>query len=633
PARARVPTPPPPIPAAAMASPTTSPVVPPASSASSERRTGAWASESLPPGFVDDEGGPEGPRGGALKAGDSQSFGGVVRPLATDDAPFTSGLVDRGESTMEFDDELPIQRRGAGVWIALGALVVIAGAAAAVYFLVLRTKPAHDRTAAAAIDAAAPTAASPIDAGAMLAPGPTDGGAETSSATALVDDARAQLDHDTAEGLIAAGRALEQGGESAPVLAMRARMLTAQAQIDEDEADLAPDAATADKVRRDGKQLVLDALTLAQKALKASATDPDANLAMADVLRLQGKPAAEVRRYLSAVKGDAAAQREATLVDALVDLRDKQTPKAKDALTKLDSGDGALEKSGDVRARWRLALIANAAKQPDAARAAAEAVLAAQPDHAGARALLAKVDAVASTDPMPPEVGSGGGSAGATTGSGSGSSGSGSGSSSVGPVTSPHGGGEPGPSAGEGYDRLLDKANKLAEVNCAQAMPYYEKALEAKPNSVEALTGMGYCHLDAKQFSSAHSKFRAALGISPRYERALWGVAEMYQQQGRPDLAISAYKDYLEVYPNSVAAQRQLDRLQGKAPGAPTPPEDSGGDSGPATTPSPSPATTPSPSPSPATTPSPTPAPTPPTPPPAAAARPDLPPSEPTTTP
>jgi hypothetical protein len=142
------------------------------------------------------------------------------------------------------------------------------------------------------------------------------------------------------------------------------------------------------------------------------------------------------------------------------------------------------------------------------------------------------------------------------------------------------------------YDSLLAKANKLAEVNCAQAIPYYQKALEAKPNSVEALTGTGYCHLDAKQFSSAHSKFRAALGISPRYERALWGMAELYQQQGRAELAIEAYKAYLEVYPRSVAAQRQLDRLQGKSSGSPTPPETGSGDSsgdgsGPTTSPPP----------------------------------------------
>ena len=56
-----------------------------------------------------------------------------------------------------------------------------------------------------------------------------------------------------------------------------------------ERADLATDKAEADKLRKDAKKLVIDAAPLAQKALKAAPDDPSANLAMADVLRLQGK--------------------------------------------------------------------------------------------------------------------------------------------------------------------------------------------------------------------------------------------------------------------------------------------------------------------------------------------------------
>ena len=570
------------------AAPTRMPTPPPPAAAPNApmeaRTTGGWAVGGVPPN-VDGDVTAEGPRGGAIKAGDSQSFGGLIRPVATDEAMFTSGRNDSVFGNFDEDEVVVPRRRGAGLWIALGALVVTGGAAAAVYFMVLRPRARDDRRAAALIDAAVPSIATGSDGG--LAPGPLD--AASTAVADLVEDARTQLARDTATALIASGKALaDGGGDSASALALRARLLTAQAQIINDEADLAADAATADKIRRDGKQLVLDALTLAQKALKAAPTDPDANLAMADVLRLQGKPAAEVRRYLSSAKGDASAQREATLIGALLDLRDQQAARAKDALTRLDSGDGALEATGDVRPRWRLAMIAGKA-QAVVARAAAEAVLAAQPDHAGARALLAKVAAVGTDDPMPPEDGSGSGSGSAGSGPGSGSAaiGPGSGSATRPP---PGDGGGGGPPISGGYDGLLAKANKLAEVSCGQAIPYYQKALEAKPNSVEALTGMGFCHLDAKQFSSAHSKFRAALGISPRYERALWGMAEMYQQQGRSDLAIEAYQAYLAVYPRSVAAQRQLDRLQGKTTGTPTPPEPGGG-SDPVPTPTPAPPT------------------------------------------
>jgi len=82
---------------------------------------------------------------------------------------------------------------------------------------------------------------------------------------------------------------------------------------------------------------------------------------------------------------------------------------------------------------------------------------------------------------------------------------------------------------------------------------------------------MGYCHIDAKQFQSAFSKFRAALAVSSRYEPALRGVAETYQQQGRKEQAIEAYRAYLEVYPDSVAAKKQLERLGGDTASPPQP--------------------------------------------------------------
>jgi tetratricopeptide (TPR) repeat protein len=111
-------------------------------------------------------------------------------------------------------------------------------------------------------------------------------------------------------------------------------------------------------------------------------------------------------------------------------------------------------------------------------------------------------------------------------------------------------------------------------------MDLYAKALEQKPNGVEALAGMGYCHIDAKQFASAFSKFRAALAVSPRYEPALRGIAEAYQQQGRKEQAIEAYKAYLEVYPDSASAKKQLERLGGDAAPPPAAPADPGTGSG-----------------------------------------------------
>ena len=256
-----------------------------------------------------------------------------------------------------------------------------------------------------------------------------------------------------------------------------------------------------------------------------------------------------MKRYLDMAKAKQTDdwKREIALAEALTMLRDKKLDDAKTAFAAIDSGEDKLETSGDVRARFHLALVTYAQNKPADAKPLVEQILAAQPEHAGAKALAARIEnTVSKGDPLPPEEGSGSAKPNVPTGQ--------------------------GPSVGDTYDSLLAKANKVAESNCAKATEIYAKALEQKPNGVEALTGMGYCHIDAKQFASAFSKFRAALAISSRYEPALWGVAEAYSQQGRKEQALEAVKAYLEAYPGAPKGIKALDRLGGSTP-TPTPPE------------------------------------------------------------
>jgi tetratricopeptide (TPR) repeat protein len=395
---------------------------------------------------------------------------------------------------------------------------------------------------------------------------PTDAAAE---ATSPLDAARQELAADVEPRLRTALQSLE-GKPEAPAQALRAQLIAQLAQDLQDRASVTADQPLADALRKEAKQLVLDAATAAQRALKASGDDAGANLAMASVLRLQGKPARDIKRYLdmARAKPDKDWARDLALADGLVLARDNKLDEAKAAFTAADQGDGRLEASGDVRARLHLALVLAAQNKAAEAKPLVDAILAAQPEHAAAKALAGKLETlVATSDPLPPEDGK----------------------PAVAPVvpravprdagvsatrpTPPRDPVVPAEPAGDqSYERLLKRGNTLAESSCAQAMELYAKALEQKPNGVEALTGMGYCHIDAKQFASAFSKFRAALAVSSRYEPALRGVAEAYQQQGRKEQAIEAYKAYLEIYPESAAAKKQLERLGGGDTPAPTPP-------------------------------------------------------------
>jgi len=536
--------------------------------AAGNRSTGAWAADAIPTSGADQ--GPAGPLGGRVRTTSAEpAFAGRVRVMPTDESSFRTGKVELADD----DDDLLPRRRGGrgGLLLAVLALLVMGGAAGVVYVFVIKkdkgseqvvTPPPADAAVVAVVPDAAPVVSPAIDAPAAATPSP-------------LDVARAELGPDLELKLRDAHKALE-GNQDPGVEAVRAHLLASLAQALTDRASVTADKAEADKMRKDARTIVLEAATSAQRAFKATPDDAAANLAMAAVLRLQNKPARDITRYLDTAKAKASAdwKRDVALADALILGRDGKLDDARAAFAAIDQGDDKLETSGDVRARFQLARIAYAQNNPTEAKPLVDQVLAAQPEHAAAKALAARIETtVAKTDPLPPEdppkdAGAGSGSAKPVT-----------------PVTPV----EPG---GDSYDRLLAKANALAESNCTRAMELFGRALEQKPNGVEALTGMGYCHIDAKQFASAFSKFRAALAVSSRYEPALWGVGEAYQQQGRKDQAIDAFKAYLEVYPGSAKAQKALDRL-GAGAGGGTPP-DPGPGSG-ATEPTPTPTPTPTP--------------------------------------
>ncbi|HEX4450349.1 MAG TPA: zinc-ribbon domain-containing protein [Kofleriaceae bacterium] len=519
------------------------------------RQTAAWASSEIKP-TESIASMPQGPRGGNFSAAAAKNepmFAGRVRMDPGDESSFDTGRVKLDDD--DPNDAMNRQRGSrAGTWIAIVALLVIAGGAGAVYMLVFDK---HDQVATAAPKDAAAVAA-PSDAALVVQAG-SNGSAVAPPVADPLDAARAEIANGVEPRLKGAYDALADKTDG-PSLAMRARLGAALSQSQLDRAVLDADKADADKLRKAGKQLAIDVSAIAQKALKARADDPWANLAMADVLRLQGKSAHEVDRYLQVAKtkgaDDKDLARAVALAAAQTDARDSYYDDALKDLKDYATAD-------DPRVRIELALIAFQQGKPADARPLVDQVLSASPDHDVARAIAKRLETVvAKTDPMPAE-------------------------------DHEHGGRTPPPqnNGGDGggdYDTLVAKAGKLAESNCPRAMEIYQNALVQKPTGVEALTGIGYCYLDAKQFSSAFSKFRTALAVSQRYEPALAGIAETYQQQGNKDQAIASWRAYLEAFPGSAKAKKQLEIL-GATEGGDTGPAASGSATPPVPAPTPAP--------------------------------------------
>jgi predicted Zn finger-like uncharacterized protein len=103
------------------------------------------------------------------------------------------------------------------------------------------------------------------------------------------------------------------------------------------------------------------------------------------------------------------------------------------------------------------------------------------------------------------------------------------------------------------FDALLRRGERALERGrMSAARRDFERALEMRPGSPEALTGLGYVALDAGSAGAAAERFRAAAKAS--YADAYIGLGEAYRKLGRAQDALAAYERYLERWPGGSSA-------------------------------------------------------------------------------
>jgi predicted Zn finger-like uncharacterized protein len=120
------------------------------------------------------------------------------------------------------------------------------------------------------------------------------------------------------------------------------------------------------------------------------------------------------------------------------------------------------------------------------------------------------------------------------------------------------------------YERLVADADRLMENGApVRAQKLLDEALAMQPNGVAALSGSAYLLLDRHKPLAAIATFRRALGFSPEFAPALFGLGEAYRAQGELPLAAENYRKYIGVAPggpDAPAARRQLKEIDSLMP-------------------------------------------------------------------
>ena len=413
---------------------------------------------------------------------------------------------------------------------------------------------------------------------------------------AVVRQARAYSRHGFEEARVELAQALALSPGHPHLLALRAELDAAAAEMLRHQADdlerqaQAPGAEAAalrgqaTNLRRDADERLLRARADAQTAARApapalAAERTDLATLLGDVARIAGD-LPEAQRHAAVVRDTQPRSIESDLFLALLE-RDSGRPSVA-----AESLRGVLQRSpGHPRAALSLARILATQGDLLAARAELDGVLRAAPGHEAATALSHAVAtgdtlAAAPTTPETTPPGTSGTAAPAMVVAVD------AGQSPTAPPTAPpttppvaadvpttptpptrsprHPEGEP--SHGGSYDQLVEEGARLQnQGRPALARERFQAALAQRPGGPEALVGLGHVALDSGDSAQAISRFRQALASSPRFSDAFIGLGEAYGHTRAYQSSLQAFRQYLEINPggsHAGMARRQIQALE-----------------------------------------------------------------------
>lgn len=296
-----------------------------------------------------------------------------------------------------------------------------------------------------------------------------------------------------------------------------------------------------------------DAHRFADDALRLGPEDAGAHRAMAAYLVASGAPADSIEPHLRVAARPAETAATSWIRGALL-LRDG---KIEDARRLLENANRLARQETNkdlVRADVLLAQLALAAGQREEARAAVQRILEVNPQHVRARSMLEALTPAAAAPPAAVAPPAQAPLANPTV------------PASTSGISPPPTGGTPAggraPAGGDakvglrGYDTLVEQGRKLSERgHSREAQKLFEKALEERPEGVEAHIGLAYCFLDSEHYSLAIDRFQHVLRLSPGNGDALIGLAETYKVRGDTDRALEYYRQYLKAFPAGSKAE------------------------------------------------------------------------------
>ncbi|MGH9324448.1 MAG: tetratricopeptide repeat protein [Vicinamibacteria bacterium] len=95
----------------------------------------------------------------------------------------------------------------------------------------------------------------------------------------------------------------------------------------------------------------------------------------------------------------------------------------------------------------------------------------------------------------------------------------------------------------------------------AEALPYFEKALEIQPKLTQNRLNLAGSLVEVKEYDRAEELLKDIIRDFPRFPLAHFNLGLLYEEQGRPEEARSAYAAEVSAYPGDFRARFNLGKV------------------------------------------------------------------------
>ena len=126
-------------------------------------------------------------------------------------------------------------------------------------------------------------------------------------------------------------------------------------------------------------------------------------------------------------------------------------------------------------------------------------------------------------------------------------------------------------SGSDAMDLLLDRGlTAMGEGDITSAVLHFSALIDHAPDFAEAYNARATAYFQNQQYGLALEDIRRTLALNPRHFGAMSGLAIIFEEIGKPEGALAAWREVERLHPNREGLVESIERLENSLEGRDT---------------------------------------------------------------